>query len=41
MAMLRKRLEERGAKIKDVEALFELLAEAKDAEEAFGKMKER
>jgi len=41
MAMLRKKLEERGAKVKDFEALFELLAEAKDADEAFGKMKEK
>ncbi|MFA6036089.1 MAG: metallophosphoesterase [Candidatus Micrarchaeia archaeon] len=40
MAMLKKKLEERGAKVKDVEALFELLAEAKDGEEAFEKMKE-
>lgn len=40
MAMLKKRLEERGAKVGDVEELFELLAEAKDGEEAFRKIKE-
>jgi len=40
MKMLLKRLAEKGAKVKDVEGLFELLAVPKGTEKAFGKLKE-
>ena len=39
MKMLVKRLGEKGAKLKDVEELFDLLADAKGAENAFEKLK--